>query len=104
MAKTTRRSATSAPRKKKVTSAAKPRQGKQKAKPTKSALILTALQKPAGASVAELMKITGWQSHSIRGFLSGTIKKRADVTLVSETGATGRRYRVKPVAAPESAS
>jgi hypothetical protein len=42
---------------------------------TKTAKILTLLRRPAGASLAELRKATGWQAHSVRGFLSGALKK-----------------------------
>ena len=43
---------------------------------SKSTKILDLLRRPAGASVKELMKATGWQPHSVRGFLSGTLKKK----------------------------
>lgn len=59
------------------------------------------LQRSRGASLAELQNATGWQPHSVRGFLSGTVKKLAGVTLVSEqTGAGVRRYRIEAVKAP----
>ena len=61
-----------------------------------------ALQKRVrGASLAELQKATGWQAHSVRGFLSGTVKKLAGVTLVSEQTEGGvRRYRIEAAEAP----
>jgi hypothetical protein len=40
------------------------------------------------------MKSTGWQAHSVRGFLSGTVRKRLGLALISEAGDSGRRYRI----------
>ena len=42
----------------------------------KTAKILRMLQPPDGASLAELQKATGWQAHSLRGFLSGAVKRK----------------------------
>jgi hypothetical protein len=50
------------------------------------------LRSTDGASVEELMDATGWQAHSVRGFLSGTRKKKG-VTIVSEKHDGVRRYR-----------
>ena len=53
------------------------------------------LRAPAGASVAAMMSATGWQPHSIRGFLAGVVRKKLKLNLVSERGDKGRIYRVK---------
>ena len=62
---------------------------------TKSAVILKLLTRPAGASIEELAAATDWQHHSVRGFLSGALKKkrRLDVTNVIVNGV--RRYHVE---------
>lgn len=66
---------------------------------TKSDDVLKLLRASKGASVNELMKATGWQSHSVRGFLSGTVRKKLGLTLTSEGGKDGvRRYRITDAA------
>ena len=63
---------------------------------TKTAQILDLLKRPGGASLKELMKATGWQAHSIRGFLSGTVGKKMGLRVMSIKGEDGeRRYSVK---------
>ena len=62
---------------------------------SKSELILTLLHKKDGATIAELMTATGWQAHSVRGFLSGTVKKKFGLALVSQKEAgSDRTYRI----------
>jgi hypothetical protein len=57
--------------------------------------VVKMLRSNKGASVAELQKATGWQPHSVRGFLSGTVKKRLGLNLKSELGKAGdRRYSI----------
>jgi hypothetical protein len=66
-----------------------------KAKISKRDLVLKLLRSNKGATVAQMQKATGWQPHSIRGFLSGTVKKKLSLTVKSEVGSDGeRRYSV----------
>ncbi|WP_082549958.1 DUF3489 domain-containing protein [Mesorhizobium sp. Root157] len=66
-----------------------------KAGPSKTDLVLKKLRTTKGTTLAQLVDLTGWQQHSVRGFLSGTVRKKLDLNLVSEMGKDGtRRYRV----------
>lgn len=57
---------------------------------------LDLLARRDGATLAELMTATEWQSHSVRGFLSGTVKKKLGMTLKSSRDAEGtRRYALE---------
>ena len=63
---------------------------------SKTAKVLDLLKRPGGVSAKELGKATGWQPHSIRGFLSGTVGKKMGLTVVSTKGEDGERsYSVK---------
>jgi hypothetical protein len=63
---------------------------------SKTSKILELLQRPGGATTKELLKATGWQAHSLRGFLSGTVGKKMGLTVVSTKGEDGQRtYSVK---------
>jgi hypothetical protein len=63
---------------------------------SKTATILEMLKRPGGASAKELLKATGWQPHSLRGFLSGTVGKKMGLTVTSTKGEDGERsYSVK---------
>ena len=62
---------------------------------TKQAKIITLLRRQKGATLAELGKLSGWQEHSIRGFISGTLKKRLGFDIISEKSSKGtRHYRI----------
>jgi hypothetical protein len=53
------------------------------------------LRRPEGASVEEMAKATGWQSHSVRGVMSGALKKKLGLVIASEKVAgRGRIYRI----------
>jgi hypothetical protein len=64
---------------------------------TKGSTIVGLLKLKNGATIAELTKATGWQAHSVRGFLSGALKEKVGLTIASEKGDDGeRRYRIAP--------
>jgi len=54
------------------------------------------LKRKNGASIAEMMKATGWQQHSVRGAIAGAMKKRGH-TIASEKIDGTRRYRIEEV-------
>jgi len=57
--------------------------------------ILGLLRRQNGASIDEIIAATDWQPHSVRGFLSGAVKKRLGIDVISEKGEDGiRRYYV----------
>jgi len=63
---------------------------------TKQERVLTLLNRPEGAGIDEIMEATGWQVHSVRGFLSGTVKKKLGFELTSaKADGTARRYRIE---------
>ncbi len=63
--------------------------------PTKQDRIITLLKRPKGATLAELGKASNWKEHSLRGFMSGTLKKQLKLNLVSNKDDKGtRRYRI----------
>jgi hypothetical protein len=66
---------------------------KEKSK-TKSSALIALLSRPRGATLDEMMKATGWQAHSVRGFLAGTVRKQLGRPVTSEVTDKGRVYRV----------
>ena len=72
---------------------AKPAKAEGVREGSKTAKVLDLLKRPNCATLKELMKATGWQPHSIRGFLSGTVGKKLRLTVTSTKGEDGeRRY------------
>jgi len=62
---------------------------------TKKNILINLLKRPKGATAQQLMAATGWQQHSVRGFLSGTVKKNLGYHLYSQKTAHGQRcYRI----------
>jgi hypothetical protein len=56
--------------------------------------VIALLRRQEGATLAALVKATGWKQHSIRGFLAGTVRKKLKLQLVSEKVDGVRTYRI----------
>jgi len=80
----------------KVTLRRSPKSGPSKTTPvkitSKSHQILELLRRKQGASLQEMQKASGWQAHSVRGFLAGTVKKRIGLKLTSDKPSNGVRH------------
>ena len=62
---------------------------------TKLAAIIDAMRHPGGATIAQMMAGTGWQAHTVRGAISGMVRKCLGYHVVYEKGANGQRaYRI----------
>jgi hypothetical protein len=61
---------------------------------TKQDKIVALLRRPEGANLDVLVKETGWQKHSVRGFLAGTVRKKLKLPLLSEKIDGVRNYRI----------
>lgn len=99
--KTNKKATTKQANAKKTATAKKPAVPKQRAvkaaeaatqarQENKKTTVLNLLQRETGATLDELMTATGWQAHSVRGFISGTAKKRLGLTITRD----GSTYRV----------
>ena len=63
---------------------------------SKQALVIALLQRPQGATIAQIMEATQWQQHTVRGTLAGSLKKRLglNITSTKEFGCQ-RVYRIE---------
>jgi hypothetical protein len=61
---------------------------------SKQAQVLAMLHSKQGATIATMMQATGWQPHSVRGFLTAVVRNKLGLTLVSKKTGEERVYRV----------
>jgi Protein of unknown function (DUF3489) len=61
---------------------------------SKQARVLALLSSPKGAAIAAIMQVTGWQRHSVRGFLAGVVRSRLKLNLISQKVDGDRVYRI----------
>jgi hypothetical protein len=63
-------------------------------RPSKQDEVIAMLRRPEGATVEEVASATGWQRHTVRGIVSGTLKKKLGLTIASVKEERGRVYRI----------
>ena len=79
--------------------AAKPSQQAEEAGAgSKQSRVIALLQSPTGATIAAMMKATGWQPHSVRGFLADVVRKRLKLNLASKKIGGNRVYQITSAA------
>lgn len=61
---------------------------------SKLATLITLLKRPNGAGLEEMCGATGWQAHSVRGAISGSLKKKLGLAVISAVEGETRIYRI----------
>ena len=63
---------------------------------TKAARVIELLREQSGATIKTIMAVTGWQAHSVRGFISAQLTKKLGLGVQSFTRGGERAYRIRP--------
>jgi len=91
----TAKAATKAAKKRDKGTAKRKSESQREAGGTKRQIVLELLRRKDGATIADIVKATQWQNHSIRGFISGTVSKKMGLAVESSKNAVGERmYRI----------
>lgn len=83
---------------KKVVKAAAPKKSglkKETESGSKQARMIALMKSPEGATLQELIKLTGWMGHSVRGTISAILKKRMGLVIIRAAERRGNVYRIK---------
>jgi hypothetical protein len=72
-----------------------PPSAKVPARITKLSSLIALLERPDGATIAMLCEATGWQAHSVRGAIAGTLKRKGIVVISERSGTGPRHYRIE---------
>ncbi len=88
-----------AARRKKTRDGASQQPTKRARAQSKQDRVIEMLKRRPGATIAAIMKATGWQPHSVRGFFAGVVRSKLGLTLVSEKTSEQRVYRIVAKAA-----
>jgi hypothetical protein len=64
-------------------------------KSSKTEQVIALLKQPSGASLKGIMALTGWQAHSVRGFISGQLSKKLGLRVKSFKRDGERIYRIR---------
>jgi hypothetical protein len=83
---------------------ASPKANKPTSPGSKQQKVIALLQRSEGVTIPAIMKATGWQQHSVRGFFAGVVRKRLKLNLVSEKANGQRVYRIIDSGGARSAS
>jgi hypothetical protein len=98
MAKSARKSSSAALTRVPVTKSTSPTTGEPESKKrdagSKQSVVIAMLRSPSGATVAAMMAATGWQQHSVRGFLAGVVRRKLKLKLRSMKTDGQRVYRI----------
>jgi hypothetical protein len=78
---------------------AKPALKPKTRRPTKGHLLITLLQRPDGVTAAQMAEATGWQLHSVRGFIAGAVKRKLGHTVTTQKLDGQTVYRISDEAA-----
>jgi hypothetical protein len=83
--------------------ASRPKKKQSGSAGTKQNLVLQMLRRQSGASIDDIVDKTGWQPHSVRGFLSGVVRRKLNLPLVPKVGKDGvRRYHLESLKAAKA--
>src|SRR5213080_1915282 len=77
--------------------------GKKAEAASKQSRVIAMLQSSAGTTIAAMMQATGWQQHSVRGFLAGVVRKKLKLNLESKKVDGNRVYHIEGEAPPPNA-